>query len=105
MFIEVIKLRGLSSLWEAAESRSKFPFKIVNGTPVLVDLKIIRTVQAAIHIAEADQGIVVFVSNENDMLSITIEKDESFWDENIQKIREFFDVFVKYLAAKSLKIH
>lgn len=95
----------MSCIREAAEKLSKFPLKIDEGRLVLADLHMVRMIQAAMHISKAVQGTILFVSNENDMLSLTVEQDNSFWTNNIEKIREFFQLFVKYLVAKTMKVY
>lgn len=95
----------MTCIREAAEKLNKFPLKIVEGRLVLADLNMVRTIQAAMYICKAVQGIILFVSHENDMLSLTVEQDNSFWPNNIEKIREFFQIFVKYLVAKTMRIY
>lgn len=50
-------------------------------------------------------AVVVYMADPQDMVRITVSKDDAFWSSNKEKIERFALMFVKYLVYKNIETY
>lgn len=104
LLVEMVRLKKYKSLKEAAEHDKNCLLTLKNGKYELNDLDLQRKVTAALNIAKAESCTIVVCSNE-DKVIINIEKSNSDWESMCVKIDKFFELYVRYLVYKNIKIN